>query len=123
MATVVGIASGEWVGCIVSMVLVGRRLSGVELQGVLDDPTMVGRLLYGDIDDEDAQMPEPDLDIDKAWHGIHYLLTGSAWEIGEGAGAAVLGGDTIGEDGPARLLSSDTVRAVAAGLEGVEVHV
>jgi Domain of unknown function (DUF1877) len=107
------------------MVLVGCRLSAPELQAVLDDPTRVGALLFGEFDDdEDAEMPEPELDVDKAWHGIHYLLTGTAWEIGEGAGAAILGGDEIGDDngyGPARLLSPDAVRAVAAGLDAMDI--
>jgi Domain of unknown function (DUF1877) len=107
----------------VGMVLVGRLLSATELRGVLDDPTLIDGLLYGDLEDEDAEMPEPQLDIDKSWHGIHYLLTGSAWEVGEGAGAAILGGDPIGEDngyGPARLLPPDAVQAVAAGLQGLD---
>jgi hypothetical protein len=106
------------------MVLVGRRLSALESQGVLDDPTMVDRLLFGDLDD-DGEMPEPGMNLDKAWHGIHYLLNGSAWEIGGGAGAAVLGGYPVGEDngyGPARLMSPEIVRTVAAGLERLDVE-
>lgn len=98
------------------MVLIGRRLSASELQAVLADPAAVSTLLFGDLEDDDAEMPEPDLDLDKSWHGIHYLLTGTAWGIGEGAGAAILGGDEIGEDGgygPARLLDPETVRTEA----------
>jgi Domain of unknown function (DUF1877) len=113
-------------GYTVGMVLIGRRLSTAELQAVLDDPAAVGTLLYGDLDDDDAEMPEPSLDLDKAWHGIHYLLTGTAWEIGEGAGAAILGGAEIGEDGgygPARLLSREMVRAIAAELDELDVEV
>jgi hypothetical protein len=107
------------------MVLIGRRLSANQLHAVLDDPVTVDALLYGDLDNGDAEMPEPELDLDKAWHGIHYLLTGTAWEMGEGAGAAILGGDEIGEDngyGPARLLSPDTVRAVSAGLDRMDAE-
>src|ERR1043166_3497100 len=103
-----------------SMVLIGHRLSAEQSQVLLDDPSAVDRLLYGDLDDEDAEMPEPNLDLGKAWHAIHYLLTGTAWEIGEGAGAAILGGDDIGDDnvyGRRRLLSPDVVRVVSAGLD------
>lgn len=107
------------------MELIGRRLSADELRVVLDDPTAVGTLLYGDLDDDDAEMPDPELDLDKSWHGIHYLLTGTAWEIGEGAGTAILGGDEIGEDGgygPARLLCPETVRTVAAALDALDIE-
>ena len=109
-----------------SMVLIGHRLSADELQAVLDDPTVATSLIYGDLDDEDADMPDPDLDLDKSWHGIHFLLTGTAWEIGEaGAGAAILGGDDVGSDGgygPARLLQPETVQAIADALDEVTVE-
>jgi len=109
----------------VSMVLIGNRLSTDELQAVLNDPATVTTLLYGDLDDEDAEMPEPELDLDKSWHGIHYLLTGTAWEIGEGASAAILGGEEIGEDGgygPARILRPELVRTIAAALDTLDVE-
>jgi hypothetical protein len=109
----------------VGMELVGRRLSSDELREVLDDPTMVDALLYGDLDDEDAEMPDPELDLGKSWHAIHYLLTGTAWEIGDGAGAAILGGEEIGEDGgygPARVLDPASVRVVAAELDAMDVE-
>ncbi|MFG1780510.1 DUF1877 family protein [Micromonospora sp. NPDC049051] len=76
------------------MELIGRRLSADELRTVLDDPTMVDPLLFGDLDDDDAGMPDPELDLNKSWHGLHYLLTGTAWQIRDGAGAAILGGET-----------------------------
>ncbi|MCI4066073.1 YfbM family protein [Micromonospora sp. R77] len=108
-----------------SMVLIGRRLSPEELTAVLADPTAVDRLLYGDLDDDEAEMPEPELDLDKSWHGIHYLLTGTGWQVSEGAGTAILGGVEIGPDGgygPPRLLDRDTVRAVAAALDALDVE-
>ncbi|TYC19202.1 DUF1877 family protein [Micromonospora sp. MP36] len=106
------------------MELIGRRLSADELRAVLDDPTMVDLLLYGDLDDDDAEMPEPELDLNKSWHALHYLLTGTAWEIGDGAGAAILGGEEIGEDGgygPARLLDAETVREISTALDTLDV--
>lgn len=108
-----------------SMVLIGRRLSRDELRAVLDAPTTVGALLYGDLDD-DAEMPDPELDLGKNWHALHYLLTGTAWEIGDSAAdAAILGGDEIGEDGgygPARVIAPEPVRAIAAGLDAMDVE-
>ncbi|RKE11437.1 uncharacterized protein DUF1877 [Catellatospora citrea] len=107
-----------------SMVLIGRRLSAGELQAVLDDAAVVDDLLYGDLEDDDGEMPEPELDLGKSWHGVHYLLTGTAWDISQGAGEAVLGGEEIGEDGgygPARLFTPEAVRAVAAALDALDV--
>ena len=95
------------------MLFVGRRLSGDELRAVREDAAVVPSLF----------IEAPELDLDKAWHGIHFLLTGSAWEVGEGAGAAILGGEPIGPEvgqGPARLLGPELVRAVADGLAAID---
>ncbi|KAB1915725.1 hypothetical protein [Micromonospora sp. AMSO31t] len=48
------------------MVLIGRRLSAEELAIVRADPTAVDALLYGDLNDDEAEMPEPELDLDAA---------------------------------------------------------
>ncbi len=106
------------------MTLIGRRVPAGELTAVRTDEARVNELLYGDLDDDEAEMPEPELDLDKAWHGIHYLLTGSSWEVGEGAGAAILGGDPVGEDagyGPPRILDPAAVRVIASGLDALDV--
>jgi hypothetical protein len=113
-------------GRCVGMVLIGRRLSADELAAVRADPTAVDALLYGDLDDE-AKMPKPELDLDKSWHGIHYLLTGT--DSGRSVKAptqAILGGTETGQDGgygPPRLLDRDTVRAVATALDALDVKV
>jgi hypothetical protein len=105
--------------------MIGIRLSAGHLQAVLDDPATVAKLLYGDLDDDDAEMPEPDLDLDKSWHGLHFLLTGTAWDIGTGGGAAILGGDPVGEDGGygvPQLVRPDEVRAIADALEVLDIE-
>lgn len=59
------------------------------------------------------------LALDKAWHGLHFLLTGSSTDTAPPLGAAVLGGREVGEDlgyGPARSLSPAEVSAVAEAL-------
>jgi hypothetical protein len=99
------------------MIFVGRRLTPEQLDLLEADPSAVSELL----DDEQEPL---ELDLDKAWHGIHFLLTGTAWSTSEGAGEAVLGGDPIGEDngyGPARLLSADRVQLVAGQLSDLDV--
>lgn len=61
-------------------------------------------------------------DVDKAWHGVHYLLTGSAWE-GHGSLAFVLrGGRSIKEDlgyGPPHGFTSAEVKAIDTALQGI----
>lgn len=62
------------------------------------------------------------LGIDKAWHGLHFLLTGSSTDTKPPLGAAILGGQEVGEDlgyGPARYLSPAEVAAVADALDQV----
>jgi hypothetical protein len=100
------------------MILVGRRLNADELSRLTKDPSLTDELL-----DQTEVLPE--LYLDKAWHGIHFLLAGSAWDTTGGAGEAVLGGEEIGDDagyGPARLLTPDRVSAIAAGLSTVQVQ-
>jgi hypothetical protein len=99
------------------MILVGRRLDQDELGRLLADPSLTHELL----DEEHSAL---ELDLDKAWHGLHFLLADSPWETVDGAGEAVLGGDPIGDDvgyGPARLMTPAKVRVVAAGLRDVGV--
>src|SRR5580704_8543638 len=59
------------------------------------------------------------LRLEKSWHTLHYLLTGSAEPVNTCLGKAILGGAEIGPDlgyGPARLLSPEEVREVAEAL-------
>lgn len=107
-----------------SMVLVGRRLSSDELKAITDDPATVEALIYGDAEDDGAEMPEPELNLNKWWHCIHYVLTGTAWQVGTGAGAAVLGGDAIGKNdgyGPPRLLSAEQVQSIATDFHQLDI--
>src|SRR5262245_45909058 len=84
--------------------------------GVLDglDEAAVLDLLL----DEDA------LDLGKAWHGLHFLLTGTAWEGDGPLAAAILGGEEITGDlgyGAARCLSPRGVAEVALALGASDV--
>jgi len=85
------------------------------LQSLLEDPEKVVGLLYPD-DDED---PPNSMDVDKAWHGLHYLLTGEAEGGEEPLSLAILEGTEIGPEldfGPARYLTGEEVKAVAHAL-------
>ncbi len=65
----------------------------------------------------------PVLEIDKAWHGLHFLLCGLPEGGDPPFGLAVLGGTALGDDlgyGPARYLIPTEVRDVATALAEVE---
>ncbi len=67
------------------------------------------------------------ISLDKAWHGVHYLLCGSAVPDSTALGQAVMGGTEIGDDfsgyGEARYFAAERVAEIArelgrAALEG-----
>src|SRR5690349_21302714 len=97
----------------------------------LKAPSLLGRFFRakspGTAEEKISWKPteKPDeYDVDKAWHGIHFLLTGSDWE-GEGPLAFVLhGGREINEDlgygNPHGFVSSE-VKEIARALGGVNI--
>ena len=93
------------------------RLSSDELAALVADPSSTEAFIYpNDEEHEDS------IDVDKAWHGIHYLLTGDSWGGEPPLANAVLGGTEIGDDfgyGPARYLTADEVHAVAEALKDI----
>ena len=74
-------------------------------------------------DNEVESESEADLDIDKTWQAIHFLLTGDAWKGSHPLSNAVLGGVELGDEdvgyGPARYLSASEVAEIAAHLSGI----
>jgi len=62
----------------------------------------------------------PDLSLEKAWHGIHYLMCGEVEPGADVLSRAVLGGTEIGDDehgyGPARYFSTQQVALTAREL-------
>ena len=93
-----------------------------QLAALIAEPELVESFLYP----EDGVEQTSHLEIDKAWHAIHYTLNGSTWE-GEGPlSLVVLGGEELGDDvgyGPARYLNPDQVRAVAGALSAFTSHI
>jgi hypothetical protein len=97
------------VGCFVAV-------SSETLRELKQNPEAIEEYLYPN-DGEDE--PPNYIYVDKAWHGIHFMLTGSADGGEEPLSLAVLGGEEIGEDmgyGPARILTPLQVQAVSAAL-------
>jgi hypothetical protein len=101
------------------MVACFTSLSSAALQQLQEQPDRIEEFLYPD--DGDGEPPHY-LDVDKAWHGIHYLLTGQAEGGAPPQSLAVFGGEAFGPDvgyGAARFLTPDQVRSVAEALENL----
>lgn len=74
-----------------------HRVDVDEIARVLADPGIVVTMLFGD-DDDEVVAPDPrQVDIDRLWHGVHWLLTGTVDESPAGLGAVVFGGTDLGE--------------------------
>lgn len=60
--------------------------------------------------------------IDKAWHTIHYVVTGCVWDIPDDnvLGQMVLGGEPVSDEdtgyGPIRLIPAETVKQISEAL-------
>jgi hypothetical protein len=107
-----GISHMGMIGCFAS-------LSPDALQRLRDEPDLIEDYLYPD--DGDGEPPNY-IDLDKAWHGVHYLLTGQAYGGQEPEALAVVGGEEFGPEvgyGPARFLTSEQVTKVASALSAL----
>lgn len=95
-----------------------RRLKIETLQALRDGEIDI--LDFIDIPPDDRSL---ELDIDKAWHGIHFVLNGSEWEGTPPLFNVVLGGEPVNDDdvghGPARCLMPREVQDVAAALRAI----
>jgi hypothetical protein len=95
-----------------------KAVTPAELASVVADPSKLEALIYSEA--------TPRLYLDKAWWGIHFLLTGDYGPGTESISWAILGGVELkGPDlgyGPPRFLKPDEVIAVAAALSGVSAE-
>ncbi|MEQ7128763.1 YfbM family protein [Actinopolymorpha sp. B11F2] len=99
------------------MIWVGYRRNSSAARQLLEDPDLLEDLLESD--DGDTSV-----DLDKAWHGVHWLLTGAEGPIAGIPSEAIFGGEPVGEDlgyGPGRLLPASRVSGVAAELHELDV--
>jgi hypothetical protein len=96
-----------------------RPASDAEIERLLANPEEITRFLYG----ADASQADR-VALDKAWHAIHFVLTGSRLGGDEPLNFLASEGTPIGEIdvgyGPARVLTSQQVRRLAAALASIE---
>ena len=78
------------------------------------------------LDEPEVPRPVEEIDLDKSWHGIHYLLTKSAWEGQPPLNFLVLGGEKVGDIdvgyGTARTFRSDEVRNIHQALRPIDTE-
>jgi hypothetical protein len=123
-----------------------RRVSEDEIRRLLESPDEVADFLLGDetpppsprrrgllgfllrltpisIEDPGERTPpdrpaHDEIDIDKAWHGLHFLFTRTAWEGDLPAAFLLCGGDELGGgeeigQGPPRAHRPEAVQRIA----------
>lgn len=92
-----------------------RPATDGDIERLLANPPDITRFLYG----SDANGCER-VELHKAWHAIHYVLTGSRLHGDAPLNFLLSEGTPVGEVdvgyGPARVLTSEQVRQLAAAL-------
>ena len=128
-----------------------RRASDADVRQLVADPTQAEFFLYGPppavrrvrpggvlgvilrflpirIEEVDPSAPPPAppgddvVDLEKSWHGLHFLFTGTARETELPKGFLISGGldlETVDNDSTLRLLSADQVRETDAFLHSL----
>jgi hypothetical protein len=98
------------------------RVPAKQVAALRMDPERITKVLYPQSDGDTQMSDDVHIDVDKAWHGIHFLLNGKPWE-GEPPLDFIVGGKPLGDVdvgyGPARAFDADEVRAIAAALEPI----
>lgn len=93
-----------------------RAANDDTINKLLGEPAGIHDFLYT----EDAEAADT-IDLDKAWHTIHFILTDSAWEGDFPHGFLVSTGTPIGEEdvgyGPARAFLSHEVKVIRSTLD------
>lgn len=91
-----------------------------QLQAVLAEPESIYDLL------RQLQGQRASISLEKSWHGLHFALTGSAWEGDPPLNFLVTGGTPVGEEdvgyGPARVLDAQEVQAVHTALTALSLE-
>jgi len=91
-----------------------RMLTPSQIALVKREPSGVRTLL--------SVLDRRQVDVHKAWHGLHFLLTGEAGHADGPLAFIAVGGEAVGDDlgsGPARVIDPDATRAIADALDAL----
>ncbi|WP_294076234.1 YfbM family protein [Sphingomonas sp.] len=75
------------------MVIVLRRASSSDIERLIADPDDWETFVY-----EEGDQQNDIVDFDKAWHALHFMLTGAAYNTDSPLGIIANDGETIGTD-------------------------
>lgn len=93
-------------------------LDDQELAALLRSPATVHELLARRV--YEVERPTDFVDIDRAWHALHFLLVGSAWDPAPPLDFLAVGGEPVGDEdvgfGPARVFRAADVRVLDEAL-------
>ena len=98
-----------------------QRVDKSELAVLRERPQTIEEWLF----EESQTLPKRHVDLDKAWHALHFLLTGNLEPDGTPIGDAILGGDPIGPDlgyGPARVISADYAKEIHQAIDSIDIE-
>ncbi|RKH00868.1 DUF1877 family protein [Corallococcus praedator] len=101
-----------------------RSATETQLQALRKAPKQLEAFLEDEEDFGDAKGAAfLELDIGEAWHGLQFLLTGTAWEGTPPLDFLVRGGEDVGDipsdEGTARVFDAAGVKALAEALKKV----
>ena len=107
------------------MSMIGNFLlvSDEDLDALISAPKKVHALLDQRV--YDPEQPVDYVDVDKAWHALHFMLTGTAWKGDAPLDFIAVGGVPIGDEdvgyGAARALRSKELAVLQRALEPITV--
>jgi hypothetical protein len=101
-----------------------RSATEAQRKALLKAPDKLEEFLDDEEDFGDAEGATfLELDIGEAWHGLQYLLTGTAWEGKAPLDFLVRGGEDVGnipsDEGTARVFTPDEVKTLSTALAAV----
>jgi len=101
-----------------------RSLTDPQRQALLAAPGQLEAFLDDEEDFGDADGARfQELDIGETWHGLQYLLTGTAWDGQAPLDFLVRGGEDVGDipsdEGTARLFTPAQVKALSQALQAL----
>ena len=101
-----------------SMIYCLQQIDATKIDDLLLEPEGVHDLL--------EEGYETRTDLDKSWHGLHFLLAGSAWEGEWPLNFLLCGGEPVGEEdvgyGPAHVLRPGQVMECSAALQAIDAE-